>query len=101
MMQGDSYYLGIDVLNNADQPVTPDDVMDVEITIGNLTKTYMNAQVIFCDGKWMFPLSQKETFKYWPGNQESEVRVVWADGVIENMPLYGVHIFESRNKGVR
>ena len=33
MMQGDSYSLGIRILNNAGSPVTPDDVNDVEITI--------------------------------------------------------------------
>ena len=35
MMQGDSYYQGIRILNNAGNPVTPDDVKDVEIVIGN------------------------------------------------------------------
>ena len=47
MMQGDSYNLGIRILNNAGNPVTPDDVIDVEITIGHLRKTYLNASTVF------------------------------------------------------
>ena len=100
MMQGDSYYLGINILNNAGQPVTPDDIKDVEITIGNLRKTYRNAQVTFHEGVWMFPLSQEETFRYWPTSVKAQVRVVWANGVIEGKPLYGIRINESISKEV-
>lgn len=98
MMQGDSYNLGINILNNAGSPVTPDDVRDVEITIGHLRKTYLNAEVTYYDGVWMFPLSQKETFGYWPSSVKAQVRVVWANGVIEGKPLYGVRVNESISK---
>lgn len=100
MMQGDSYNLGINILNNAGQPVTPNDIKDVEITIGNLRKTYLNAQVTYHDGVWMFPLSQEETFRYWPASVKAQVRVVWANGVIEGKPLYGIRINESISKEV-
>lgn len=98
MMQGDSYNLGINILNNAGQPVTPDDVRDVEITIGSLRKTYLNAQIIFRDGVWLFPLSQAETLRYWPSSVKAQVRVAWANGVVEGKPLYGVRINESISK---
>ena len=100
MMQGDSYNLGINILNNAGQPVTPNDIKDVEITIGNLRKTYLNAQVTYHDGVWIFPLSQEETFRYWPASVKAQVRVVWANGVIEGKPLYGIRINESISKEV-
>lgn len=100
MMQGDSYNLGIRILNNAENPVTPDDVKDVEITIGHLTKTYKNAELTYFAGMWMFPLSQRETFNYWPSAMKAQVRVVWANGVIEGKPLYGVRIDESISKEV-
>lgn len=100
MMQGDSYSLGIRILNNAGNPVTPEDIKDVEITIGQLRKTYLNAQVTFCEGLWMFPLSQKETFDYWPSAVKAQVRVVWANGVVEGKPIYGVRINESISKEV-
>ncbi len=100
MMQGDSYNLGIRILNNAGSPVTPDDVKDVEITIGHLSKTYMNAGLTYSDGLWMFPLSQQDTFRYWPASVKAQVRVVWANGVVEGKPLYGIRIDESISKEV-
>ena len=100
MMQGDSYNLGIRILNNAGNPVTPDDVIDVEITIGHLSKTYRNAELLFREGVWLFPLSQKDTFLYWPSALKAQVRVAWANGVVEGKPLYGVRINESISKEV-
>ena len=100
MMQGDSYNLGIRILNNAGNPVTPEDIEDLEITIGNIRKTYLNAQLTFTDGLWMFPLGQKETFGCLPTAPKAQVRVKWANGVIEGKPLYGVRIDESISKEV-
>jgi hypothetical protein len=100
MMQGDSYYLGIKILNNAKNPVTPDDVSDIEITIGHLRKTYRNAELIYSDGLWLFPVSQQESFQYWPSSVKAQVRVAWANGVVEGKPLYGVRMNESISKEV-
>lgn len=100
MMQGDSYNLGIQILNNAGSPVTPDDIRDVEITIGSIRKTYRNAQLKYQDGVWMFPLSQQDTFDYLPAAQKAQVRVMWANGVVEGQPIYGVRIDESLSKEV-
>lgn len=100
MMQGDSYNLGIRILNNAGNPVTPDDVIDVEITIGHLSKTYRNTELLFREGVWLFPLSQQDTFRYWPSSVKAQVRVAWANGVVEGKPLYGVRINESISKEV-
>ena len=100
MMQGDSYYLGIRILNNAGSPVTPDDVRDVEITIGHLHKSYMGCELTFHDDIWMFPLTQEETFGYWPAAVDAQVRIVWANGVVEGKPLYGLRVNESISKEV-
>lgn len=100
MMQGDSYNLGIRILNNADNPVTPDDIKDLEITIGQLRKTYLGAQLTFSDGLWLFPLSQHETFRYLPAVQKAQVRLLWANGVLEGREIPGVRIYESISKEV-
>lgn len=100
MMQGDSYNLGIRIENNAGMPVTPADVIDVEITIGHIKKKYSDAALSFSDGVWMFPLSQSETFGCMPASPKAQVRVKWANGVIEGKPLYGVRIEESISKEV-
>lgn len=100
MMQGDSYNLGIRVLNNAGNPVTPDDIKNIEITIGNLTKSYLNAQLIYADGLWLFPLSQQETFGYRPSSMKAQIRVLWKNGIIEGKPIFGIRIDESISKEV-
>lgn len=100
VMQGDSYNLGILVLNNADNPVAPDDIKDLEITIGSLRKTYLDSELTFADGMWMFPLTQHETFRMSPGAVKAQVRVSWANNVIEGYPLYGIHVIEGKSKEV-
>lgn len=98
MMQGDSYLLGIHILNNAGTPVTPADVADIEITVGSIKKKYSDAALSYRDGLWLFPLSQKETFAFLPAAPKAQVRIKWANGVIEGKPLYGVRIHESLSK---
>ena len=98
MMQGDAYLLGIRILNNAGVPVTPADVDDVEITIGHIKKRFSDAALSYNNGVWLFPLTQKETFGYIPAKPKAQVRVKWANGVIEGKPLYGVRIDESISK---
>lgn len=100
MMQGDSYNLGIRILNNAGNPVTPADVSDVEITIGYLRKTHMNAELTYHDGMWFFPLSQHETFRCPASALKAQVRVAWKNGPIEGRKIYGVRIDESISKEV-
>lgn len=100
MMQGDAYNLGIEILNNAGNPVTPGDILDVEICIGRLRKTYRQAEVTYGNGFWMFPVSQTESFGMNPSSLKGQVRVVWANGIVEGQPLYGARIIESTSKEV-
>ena len=100
MMQGDRYSIGFTVLNNARQIVTPNDVQDVEITIGHLKKSLRDLELTFDDGKWLFPLTQSETFDYWPGATRAQIRIVWANGVIEGKPIHGLRVLESISKEV-
>ena len=100
MMQGDSYLLGVSILNNAGNPVTPADVADVEITIGHISKRLSDNQLTFVNNLWMFPLDQNDTFDFLPAAMKAQVRVKWANGVIEGKPLYGVRIDESISKEV-
>lgn len=100
MMQGDGYNLGIRILNNAGNSVTPEDVYDVEITIGYLRKTFRNSEITFSNGVWLFPLSQEETFRFPSSQVKSQVRVMWKNGVVEGKYMYGVRIQESFSKEV-
>ena len=98
MMQGDSYWYGIRLRNNAKNPVTPSDVKDIEITIGHLRKTYLNAELLYSDGRWLFFLSQKNTFGFAPRLLKVQVRVAWANGAIEGHDVYGFRIKEHIGK---
>lgn len=100
MMQGDACLLGIRILNNAGAVVTPADVQEVEITIGNLKKNYAKAELSFHNGLWMFPLGQRETLRAMPEAPRAQVRVKWANGVVEGSPLYGVRFDESISREV-
>lgn len=100
MMQGDSYNLGIEILNNAGSPVTPADVRDVEITIGQLRKTYLESELTYTDGMWFFPVEQEDSFRLWPSAAKAQVRVMWANGSVEGQHLYGVRVRESISKEV-
>ena len=100
MMQGDHYNLGIKIQNNAGSPVTDKDVLDVEITIGHMRKTFGNGELSYADGMWFFPVSQEESFEMVPGAVNAQVRVHWNSGVVEGKPMYGVRGVESISKEV-
>lgn len=100
MMQGNACYLGISIANSAGATVEPVDVQDVEITIGNMKKTYLREELTYSGGLWLFPLSQGESFGLRPGPVRAQVRVAWANGVVEGCPLYGVFLEESISKEV-
>ena len=100
MMQGDSYRLSIEIINEKGVPVTSDDVADVEITIGSLRKKFVDKEVSYKDGKWLFPLTQEDTFKLPASRVKAQVRVVWTSGDVEGASLGEIRIQESISKEV-
>lgn len=105
MMQGDSYGIEIDIRDNSGNVVTPSDISDVEITVGPYRKTYRKGEVFFVDNgdgspKWVFPLSQKETFKLRMSRVNVQIRVEWANGEVEGYTVGQILISESRSKEV-
>ena len=102
MMQGDSYSLKVEILNSDKSVVTPADVTDVEITVGSLRKTYANNEVTYNEGleRWLFPLTQEETFRFTPAKVKAQVRVGWTDGTVEGASLGTINVLESISKEV-
>lgn len=100
MMQGDSYNIGIALLNNAGEPITPTDVDDVEITIGWDSKRYSLGQLMFSNGLWLYPISQTESFEQRAGKASSQARIKWKNGFVEGQPIHGANFAESRSKEV-
>ena len=101
MMQGDAYSLAIEIKDASDKVIATEDVMDVEITIGHLRKTYKGGSVLFENGMWIFPLTQEETFKF-PSTMrvKGQVRVMFKNGVVEGASLGNVCVHESISKEV-
>ena len=100
MMQGDACYLGIQLYNNAGNPITPEDIREVEITMGPLRKTYGADQLRFENGLWLVPLSQQETFALPGGQLRAQVRLCWTNGVVEGAALPGISLAESISREV-
>lgn len=100
MMQGDGGFLGIDLRNSAGAVVAPGDVREVEITLARLRKTYSRGELSFAGGVWLFPLSQEESLALMPGAAPAQVRLVWANGVVEGQTLQGICVEESISKEV-
>lgn len=100
LMQGDARSLYIELLKPGDVVVTPEDVADVEITLGLLTKTYRKGQLSFADGVWVFPLSQRETMALKATVQNAQVRVRWPTGEVEGVFLARLYIDETLSRRV-
>ena len=101
MMQGDAYGLAIEIKDATDKVVTTEDVMDVEIAIGYLRKTYKEGGISFENGMWIFPLTQEETFKFSPTMRvKGQVRVMFKNGTVEGVSLGNVCVYESISKEV-
>lgn len=100
MMQGDSYSIGVNILNNAGSNVTPDDVVDVEITIGRVSKSLAKGQIHFDSNSWLYPVSQSESMAILPGSVPAQVRVVWKNGSVEGKRIDGIRMHESLSKEV-
>ena len=102
MMQGDSYNLKIKLQKKDKTPVTPEDLTNLEVTIGGLTKTYGSGQVKYNAeiDRWLFPLSQDETFSFVPSVVDAQIRVVGKDGSVRGFPLGKIDVLESISKEV-
>lgn len=100
MMQGDRYNLRIKIVNNAASDVTPDDVSDVEITVGLVSKKLSDKMIRFKDGYWLYPMEQMESSDLLPGPVKAQVRVRWKDGSVEGTQLKGIRVQEGLSKEV-
>lgn len=100
MMQGDSCQLGFTLRGSGGSVLTPMDLLDLEITLGPITKTWNRKELRFAEGRWFFPLTQQETHGLWPGRLRCQVRVLWNNGVVEGKSLQGLRLQESISKEV-
>ena len=100
IMQGDAYDLGIEILDNEGNVVTPDAVADVEIVIGHLTKTYARDELKFGEGVWLFPLTQEESFSLMASRPKAQIRMKWKTGEVDGTKLDMSAVDESFSREV-
>lgn len=100
MMQGDGYSLPIEIHRADGTVVTDADVTDVEVSLGSVRKTLQQGEVAFSDGKWLFPVTQQETFSLEAQRQRCQIRVLWNDGIVEGVSLGEILVTESLSREV-
>ena len=98
--QGEARSLYVELLKPGDVVVTPEDIADVEISLGLLTKNYRAGQLAFANDVWIFPLTQRETLALRATVQKAQVRVRWPSGEIESASLGRVYIDEGLSRKV-
>lgn len=64
MMQGDAYGIPITIKTNNDTVLSDEDVIDVEVVIGKLRKSFAEGDISYDPDtqRFIFPLSQEESF---------------------------------------
>ena len=75
MMRGDSYNIAITLTYDDETTITPEDVTDVEVVLGNLVKRYSTGDISYDDGEWLFPITQTDSFYDLPPVSRLQVRV--------------------------
>lgn len=103
ILQGSALPIAIDLVDeDTGDPITSDDVSNVELVIGNIRKTMTSGGITYDTEQksWVFNLSQEETFSMSPTIYEPQCRIVLAGGRIPGAILSKVRIIEGRSKEV-
>ena len=107
IMQGDSYAVFVALrIRQTGEPITPDMVSEVEITVGeSLRKTYSAGEVHydFDQGLWYFIPSQEETFAMEPDSYEVQARPKFANGqysTVKGISVGNIIILDANSEEV-
>ena len=87
--QADQYYKPYTIRRNG-EIVTPDNVNDVAIAIGDEEQRYSKGTLKFYQGKWLFHLTSDKT-KNMRGLQKSQVEVLVENNIVHSK-IIGVKI---------
>lgn len=78
--QGDQYYLPFSIENDSDI-VTPNDIDDVRIRIGNIIKVFSKGELLYEDNMWLFPILQKNSLN-WQGPIDCQLQFKQGNNII-------------------
>jgi len=97
LVQGDAYNLIVTVKNKG-EPIDIETVEKVEISLLYLQKSYPG-EIGYEDGKFLFPLTQQETFRL-PKLCQMQVRVKFRSGDVIGSEIKQVNVAHALSKAV-
>ncbi len=98
VMQGDSFEIPFVLRTKDGTLITAEMVEMVVLNLGNLSRQYPG-DVSYRDGKWMMPLTQKQTFSF-KGNVEPQARVQFIGGNVFGGIGKTIRVSDAYNKGI-
>lgn len=98
IMQGDSYPKPFTLRTLDGTLITPEMVTALVLSIGNLSRQYPG-DITYADGKWLFPLSQAQTFGM-HGMLPVQARVLFQDGSVFGGNGAPVSVLPAVNRGI-
>lgn len=98
IMQGDSYQKPFTLRTLDGTLITPEMVTALVLSIGNLSRQYPG-DITYADGKWLFPLSQAQTFGM-NGMLPVQARVLFQDGSVFGGNGAPVSVLPAVNRGI-
>lgn len=98
IMQGDSYQKPFTLRTLDGTLITPEMVTALVLSIGNLSRQYPG-DITYADGKWLFPLSQAQTFGM-HGMLPVQARVLFQDGSVFGGNGAPVSVLTAVNHGI-
>lgn len=97
MIQGDAYNIELTIKNQG-EPLAVERVETVEVVLGGLRRVYPD-EVSYSDGKFLFPVTQEETF-HLPPMCPMQVRVKFVGGDVIGAPAQIINVAASLSKAV-
>lgn len=97
MIQGDAYNIELRITSQG-EALDVEQVEAVEVVLGGLRRVYPD-EVAYSDGKFLFPVTQEETFRL-PPSCPMQVRVKFRGGDVIGSPSQMVNVAASLSKAV-
>lgn len=101
IMQGDQYAIPFSGTQNS-KPLDMTTVDEVEFMIGRMRKMYPGEVVLDEDGRFLFPLTQQETFAVQRSSQHVQIRVKFKGSppVVAGVDVGDIYVADSISKVV-
>lgn len=90
--QGDEYYLPFSITNN-NISITPDNIEDIRIKVGNSIKKYSDGSLLYDNNMWLFPILQKNSLR-WEGPIECQIQYKQNNAIITS-DIYTIFVNKS------